>query len=140
MSKIFVGLRGSKEMVVQRHQLASVLGNIGVPVLSTHNVVLLMELAARNAVEGRLPEGMMTVGAMINLRHLAATPLGAKVRAEGCLRTIEGRRLLFDVVAYDEAEKIAEGENEQMIVSAERFVKAVIRKQVNIRMVKDEKS
>ena len=140
MSKIFVGLRGSKEMVVQRHQLASVLGNIGVPVLSTHNVVLLMELAARNAVEGRLPEGMMTVGAMINLRHLAATPLGAKVRAEGCLRKIEGRRLLFDVVAYDEAEKIAEGENEQIIVSAERFVKAVIRKQVNVRMVKDEKS
>ena len=140
MSKIFVGLRGSKEMVVQRHQLASVLGNIGVPVLSTHNVVLLMELAARNAVEGRLPEGMMTVGAMINLRHLAATPLGAKVRAEGCLRKIEGRRLLFDVVAYDEVEKIAEGENEQIIVSAERFVKAVIRKQVNVRMVKDEKS
>ena len=140
MSKIFVGLRGSKEMVVQRHQLASVLGNIGVPVLSTHNVVLLMELAARNAVEGRLPEGMMTVGAMINLRHLAATPLGAKVRADGYLKKIEGRRLLFDVVAYDEAEKIAEGENEQMIVSAERFVKAVIRKQVNVRMVKDEKS
>lgn len=132
MAEITVGIKGTKEMEVQRHHLASLMGNIGVPVLSTHHVVLLMELAARSAVTGLLPEGKMTVGTMVNVRHLAAAPLGAKVRAEGLLKRIEGNTLIFDVVAYDDSGKISEGENEQRIVSQEHFVRKVVQKQLNL--------
>jgi fluoroacetyl-CoA thioesterase len=117
MDEIRIGLRGSKEIVVTEKDLASVTGNIGADVLSTHCVVLLMELASRSAIEGLLPE--------INIRHFGAVPLGARARAESILTGISGRRLLFDVTAYDDFEKIAEGRNEQLIVPVAGFLRKV---------------
>jgi fluoroacetyl-CoA thioesterase len=131
MGKIEVGLKGIKEMVVEEKDLASFMGNMGADVLSTHRVVLLMEHAARKAIEGRVPEGKMTVGTLIHMRHLAATPLGAKVRAEAHLIEIDRARLVFEVVVYDEFEKISEGVNERFIVSVEKFLGKVKKKQVN---------
>ena len=125
MDEIRIGLRGSKEIVVTEKDLASVTGNIGADVLSTHCVVLLMELASRSAIEGLLPEGKMTVGTQINIRHFGAVPLGARVRAESFLTEISGRRLLFDVTAYDDFEKIAEGRNEQLIVPVAGFLRKI---------------
>ena len=130
MAEIEVGLKGIKEMVVERQDLASVMGNVGAEVLSTHRVVLLMELAARKTIEDRLPEGMMTVGTFIRIQHLAAAPLGSKVRAEARLKRIEGRRLVFDVAVFDEAEKLAEGENEQLIVSVDKFLSRIKKKRL----------
>jgi fluoroacetyl-CoA thioesterase len=130
MPKIHIGLRGEEEIVVERQDLASVMGNIGAEVLSTHRVVLLMELAARNAIKDRLPEGMMTVGTFIRIQHFAASPLGSKVRTEAFLKKIEGRKLVFDVVAHDEFEKIAEGENEQLMVSIGKFLDRVKTKKI----------
>jgi predicted thioesterase len=125
MDEIRIGLRGSKEFVVTEKDLASVTGNIGADVLSTHCVVLLMELASRSAMEGLLPEDKMTVGTQINIRHFGAVPLGARVKAESILTEINGRRLLFDVTAYDDFEKIAEGRNEQLIVPIAGFLRKV---------------
>jgi predicted thioesterase len=128
MAEIEIGLKGTQELIVGKEDLASYSGNIGAEVLSTHRVVLLMEQAARAAIRGRLPEGMMTVGTMIDMRHFAASPLGSKVWAEAVLREMDGRRLLFHVVAYDEMEKIAEGENERFIVSEKKFLEKVRKK------------
>jgi predicted thioesterase len=125
MEEIRIGLRGTREAVVTDKDLASVTGNIGADVLSTHCVVLLMELASRSALEGLMPEGKMTVGTQINIRHFGAVPLGARVRAESILTEISGRRLVFDVIAYDDFEKIAEGRNEQLIVSVAGFLRKV---------------
>jgi fluoroacetyl-CoA thioesterase len=130
MPHIQIGLRGEEKMVVERQDLASMMGNIGAEVLSTHRVVLLMELAARNAIKDRLPDGMMTVGTFIRIQHFAASPLGAKVRAEAELKKVEGRKLVFGVIALDEFEKIAEGENEQLMVSIDKFLDRVKRKRV----------
>jgi predicted thioesterase len=130
MPHIQIGLKGEEKMVVERQDLASMMGNIGAEVLSTHRVVLLMELAARNAIKDRLPDGMMTVGTFIRIQHFAASPLGAKVRAEALLKKVEGRKLVFDVIALDEFEKIAEGENEQLMVSINNFLDRVERKRV----------
>jgi len=129
MLEIEEGLTGKMEMVVEDQDLASFRGNVGADVLSTHRIVLLMEQAARNVIDGRLPADKITVGTMINLRHFAATPLGAKVRAEALLKEVEGRRLVFNVVVYDDVEKVAEGENERYIVSWDRFLERVSRKQ-----------
>ena len=125
MDEIRIGLRGSKETVVERKDLASEVGNMGAEVLSTHYVVLLMELASRSALEGLLPEGKMTVGTQINIRHFGAVPLGARVKAESILTEISGRRLLFDVTAYDDFEKIAEGRNEHLVVSVAGFLRKI---------------
>ena len=130
MSNIQIGLKGQEEMVVERKDLASVMGNIGAEVLSTHRVVLLMELAARNAIKDCLPEGKMTVGTFVRIQHLAAAPLGSKVRAEAQVKEIEGRKLVFELAVYDEFEKIAEGENEQLIVSIDRFLARIQKKTV----------
>ena len=126
-----IGLKGKKEMVVEPEDLASFGGNEGAEVLSTPRVILLMEQATRVAIEDTLPEGMMTVGTMIHMKHFAATPLGAKVRAEAQLREIDGRRLVFDVAAYDDVEKISEGVNERFIVSIDKFLEKVQNKRGN---------
>ncbi len=132
MPHIQTGLKGQEEMIVGHQDLASVMGNIGAEVLSTHRVVLLMEMAARNAIKDCLPEGKMTVGTFVRIRHLAAAPLGSKVRAEAQVTKVEGRRIVFEVAVYDEFEKIAEGENEQLIVSIDRFLARVQKKMSNL--------
>ena len=129
MKELKVGLKGEKEMVVKPEDLASFGGNIGAEVLSTPRVILLMEGAARDVVAEALPEGKMTVGTLINMKHFAATPLGCKVRAEAYLREMDGKRLVFDVTAYDEFEKISEGINERFIVSIDKFLDKVRKKQ-----------
>jgi predicted thioesterase len=69
---------------------------------------------------------------MVRFRHVAATPLGARVRAWAYLRQIRGRRLVFDVSAYDEWDKISEGENVQLIVSLEKFLERTQQKHQQI--------
>ena len=76
MTELEIGLKGEKEMVVQPEDLASFVGNVGAEVLSTPRVILLMEQAARDAVESALPEGKMAVGTLIKIKHYAAAPLG----------------------------------------------------------------
>lgn len=128
VARLELGLRGKQEMVVGTGDLASSMGNIDAEVLSTPRLIGLLEEAAREATSGCLPEGSMTVGTGVNVRHLAATPPGMKVWAEAVLKEIDRRRLVFDVVAHDEVEKVAEGEHERFIVPKERFVDRMKRK------------
>jgi fluoroacetyl-CoA thioesterase len=117
-----VGLKGEKEMRVERRHLTDT------DAFSTHSLVLLMELASRAAIENCLPEGKMTVGTMIRIRHFGISPPGSKVRAVSFLREIAGRRLVFDVAAFDGSVMIAEGRNEQLIVSTEKFLGRIEKK------------
>jgi predicted thioesterase len=122
---IRIGLTGEEEMIVTESDLASFAGNIGADVLSTHCIVLLMELAARRAIKGHIPKGKITLGTHVDIRHFSAAPVGARVRAVARLIAFEARTLHFYVAAYDEVEKLAEGENEQVIVSQDFFLKKV---------------
>lgn len=76
-----------------------------------------MELAARQAIEGRIPEGKITLGAHVDIRHFSAAPIGSRVRAVARLVALEGHKLHFQVAAYDNVETLAEGENEQVQTS-----------------------
>jgi len=130
-----VGLKGYEELVVSEKDLASFVGNLGVDVLSTHRVVLLMEMAARNAIAGHIPVGKVTLGTRIDIRHLAAAPLGAPVRAEAELTAVQGSRLFFRVEASDSFGKLAEGENEQIIVSLEGFKARLRQKEARLHWI-----
>jgi fluoroacetyl-CoA thioesterase len=85
-------------------------------------MVALMEAAAVQALSGSLAEGETTVGTRIEASHLAATPLGAEVRAEAELTAVEGRKLIFRIVAHDQQQKIGEGLHQRMIVARDRFL------------------
>ena len=117
-----VGLVGELTASVEPTMLASAIGSGGLDVFSTPSLIALMEHAARNAVEHLLAPDQLTVGVRVDVRHLAATPLGARVRARAELIEVAGRRLVFRVEAFDSQEKIGEGIHERAIVDPARLV------------------
>jgi fluoroacetyl-CoA thioesterase len=116
------GMRGEANTTVVHENTAAAVGAGGVEVFGTPMMIALMENAAWRAVVDALDEGYVTVGTLVNVRHLAATPLGQQVRALAELIEVDGRRLVFRVEAYDEQQKIGEGQHERYIVNLERFL------------------
>jgi fluoroacetyl-CoA thioesterase len=119
------GLCGEAMTVVAYENTAASVGAGGVEVFGTPMMIALMENAAWRAVAHSLKEGEVTVGTVVNVRHLAATPLGQQVRATAELIEIDGRRLIFNVEAFDEKRKIGEGQHERFIVNLERFIQRI---------------
>src|SRR5579875_1815584 len=116
-----VGMTGEATTVVVHENTAASVGAGGVEVFGTPMMIGLMEMASWLAVDKHLDEGYVSVGVLVNVRHLAATPIGQRVRATARLAEIDGRRLVFEVEAYDERQKIGEGIHERAIVNLERF-------------------
>ena len=104
-------------LVVPDERTADAMGNRGVRVFATPFVIALLEDAAAAMLRPHLPAGGASVGTMIEMRHLAATPVGMTVRARGTLLETDGKRFLFAVQAWDAKEKIAEGRHERFVVS-----------------------
>ena len=109
-------------MVVGQGHLASTYGSGSIDVLATPAMIALMEGAAARAVQPSLPAGQITVGTRVDVRHLAATPLGVEVRVRAELLEIDGRRLVFRVEAFDPQDKIGEGTHERTIVDPARLL------------------
>jgi predicted thioesterase len=91
-------------------------------------MVALMENAALSTVDPHLGEGFATVGLSLNVKHIAATPVGMEVTARAELVSIEGRKLTFRVEAYDDQEKIGEGTHERYIIELSKFLEKTARK------------
>ncbi len=117
------GVTGEATTVVVYENTAARVGAGGVEVFATPMMIALMEQAAWQSVANDLEPGYVTVGTLVNVRHLAATPPGQRVRAAAELVEIDGRRLVFKVEAYDEKQKIGEGQHERRIVNLDRFMK-----------------
>jgi len=126
--EIAPGLVGEVEIVVQPQDTADAFGNPGVHVLATPRLVALLEEAAIKAVAPHLPAGAGTVGTRLDVKHLAATPVGMRVRARAVLRQADGRRLVYDVEAHDDVEKVAEGTQERFQVTQAKFLERVAAK------------
>lgn len=124
------GLTGQAHTRVTEANTAAAVGSGGIAVFSTPMMIALMENAALQAVQPHLAAGESTVGSLINIKHMAATPLGMQVRAVARLDAVEGRRLLFTVEAFDEVEKIGEGSHERFVIQVERFLARVGQKGV----------
>src|SRR4030067_789349 len=122
------GLNGMSQMVVAEEDLVSRLGGVSVDVLSTPRLIQLLEAAAIETIKDYVPDGQVSLGTRVNIKHLSATPLGMKVTAHALLKGVDKNRLVFLVDAYDEKEKVAEGEHERVLVSKERFLQKVEKK------------
>ena len=132
MNSLEIGLSGTAEIIVLEKYTARNLGSGSLDVYATPAMIALMEQAASSAVELYLPVEHSTVGTNVNIRHMAATPIGMKVRAIAELIAIENRKLTFKVEAFDEAEKIGEGIHERYIVANNKFLDKLNSKKVTI--------
>lgn len=115
-----VGLTFEKTITVTESHTARHLAGKGIRVLSTPEMVRLMEECALEGVLPFLQPDQNTVGIRVEMRHLAATPLGMKVTARCTLVEIDRRRLLFQAEVHDELEKVGEGSNDRFIVDRDK--------------------
>lgn len=128
MTTLQPGLTGEQATTVTEERTARHLGSGGVSVFATPAMISLMETAAVNAIDHLLPEGQASVGTAINVRHLAATPLGQQVRARAEVIAVDRRRVTFRVQAWDESELIGEGEHTRFVIDLERFARGAGKK------------
>ncbi len=116
------GLTFTIEKNITENDTAKALGSGELEVLATPKMIALMEEASYKCVSGKLDAGASTVGTYLDIKHLAATPVGMKVTVESVLTEVDGRRLVFSVKAYDEGGLIGEGQHERFIIFSEKFV------------------
>ena len=128
MTEIEVGLAGSAALVVAEEHTAPRVGSGRIHVLATPVMINLIEAAALEAVERLLPPGHQSLGTLLNVRHIAATPVGMRVTARAEVVAVEGRTIRFRVAAHDERELIGEGEHERVVVNVAKFDQRVQRK------------
>ena len=126
------GVEGEIGLVVAEEHTAQHLGSGAVRVFATPQMVLLMEQASVAAADHLLPAGYSTVGAHLDIRHLAPTPVGFKVRAIAELIEVDGRRLTFHLQVFEEpfggAQLVGDGTHRRAIISTQRFGDGVAQK------------
>ena len=117
------GITGQGETMVTQENTAKTVGSGELDVFATPAMIALMEETAYKSVAEELDAGMGSVGTLMNVKHLSATPVGMKVTCQTELREVDGRRLVVHVEARDEAGFIGEGTHERFIVENEKFQK-----------------
>lgn len=125
MTTLLPGLNAELEITVSEADTATRWGSGLVPVYSTPALVGLMESASVKTLEDCLPEDQTTVGGHIDIHHLAATPVGMRVRARAELTAVEGRKLTFKIEAWDDTEKVGEALHERFLIDTQKFVAKV---------------
>jgi fluoroacetyl-CoA thioesterase len=123
MDTIHPGLAAEQVTTVTVEQTARHLGSGGIEVYATPAMIALIEAAAVAAIDPLLPVGQASVGMALDVRHLAATPLGEQVRARAEVTAVDGRRVTFHVEAWDAHEQIGEGTHTRFVIDVARFMK-----------------
>jgi predicted thioesterase len=126
--QVSAGARGEVVAVVTDGDTAVALGSGSLPVLATPRLLAWCEAATCAALDGRLPEGASSVGTSVRLEHLAASGLGEQVGVAALLTTVDGRRLVFEVVATDAGGAVVgRGTVERVVVDDARFLARLAR-------------
>ena len=115
------GLAGEADETVTAARTASYWGSGLVDAYGTPAMIALMENAAVAALQKWLPPGQSSVGTEVCVKHMAATPVGMRVRARATVAAVDGRKISFQVEAYDERERIGEGTHTRFIIDQPRF-------------------
>jgi fluoroacetyl-CoA thioesterase len=122
MRQIPLGTKGTFTLRVLPEHLANRFKDAMLPqVLATPVMILAMENAALNAIKPFLEAGESAVGTQIDVRHLAATPVGHNIRAEAEVIKTEGKRIVFKVSASDETEEIGNGTHQRTVIDLQSF-------------------
>ena len=124
---IQTGLTCKKKITVTPEMTAAAMGSGALEVLATPSMIALMEGTAQEAVQNLLEDGQGTVGTRIDVRHLAATPVGMEVTCTAEVTEVDRRRIVFTVRAKDEKEVIGEGIHERFVIENEKFLRSADR-------------
>ncbi len=122
MKPIPIGAKGSFTLLVQPQHLANQFKDAMLPpVLATPVMIMIMENAALNAIRGFLDPGESAVGTVVNVRHLAATPVGRLVTGEAEVTNVEGKRVAFNVRATEGDKEIGVGSHSRAVIDIAKF-------------------
>ncbi|MFI3325411.1 MAG: thioesterase family protein [Clostridia bacterium] len=123
-----IGLKGKSSTIVCENNTAKTMGSGELDVFATPAMIALMEQAAAKSVKEFLDETQSTVGTLMNVKHLSASPVGANITAESEIIEIDRKRLVFCVKAFDNGGVIGEGIHERFIIDAEKFMSKTLAK------------
>ncbi len=126
--EIRAGISGTAALVVGEEHTAPRIGSGKVHVLATPVMINLFEAAALAAIEHLLPPGYQSLGTHLDVRHIAATPVGMRIRASAVVKEVSGRTVRFRVEAHDDKELIGDGTHERVVVNVAKFDQRVQRK------------
>ena len=126
--EITVGMKGEAFTLAEREDTAKEVGSGDLLVYATPCMVALMEGAACEAIASCLSETQTTVGTMLNIEHISATPVGMEIRAEAEVTAVEGKVITFQVRAFDEAGEIGRGTHKRVLVSTQKFLEKAYNK------------
>ena len=121
ITELKVGMSSVAEDIVTEDKLANAMGSGSLAVYATPAMTCLMEKAAAELAQRCLPDGWTSVGISLRVAHKAPTPPGMKVRAEARVTAIDGRKISYEVHAFDETEEIGSGTHERFAVPSEKF-------------------
>jgi predicted thioesterase len=116
------GLRATVAETVTEDLTAERVGSGDVQVLATPVLLTVVERAALAALQGALEPGQTTVGARVELEHVAPTPVGARVEATATLEEVDGRRLRFSFSVTDPGGEVARGVHDRVVVQRGPFL------------------
>lgn len=117
-----IGDKGTVTVKVTKENCASAIGSGALDVFATPSMIALMENAACEAIKASLQPGESSVGTKVNISHLKASALEDTITATATLTEIDGRRLVFEVVANDSKGIIGEGSHERFVINVEKFL------------------
>jgi len=126
------GLRGEATLVVGEEHTAPSIGSGKVHVLATPVMINLIEAAALQAIEHLLPAGFQSLGTHLDVRHIAATPVGMRVRATAVVEGFSERTITFRVEARDEIDLVGDGVHERVVVNVAKFDQRVAGKKAKL--------
>ncbi len=130
--KIPLGLTCEKTFKVDRKYSAREVGSGDVDVLSTPSLIAFMENTAFECVKKFLPKDYTTVGVEVNIKHVKPVPMNSKVTVRASVALVNGRKIVFKVVAYLDSVEVAEGYHTRYIVDLERFLEKARKMSSNI--------
>lgn len=117
-----IGIKHTITEFVTAENTAATVGSGLLPVYATPSMIALMEKCAAECVAPYIEEGKSSVGTLLHVKHLSASPIGIRITCTATLTGIDGRKLLFTVEAADEKGPIGEGTHERFIIDIDRFM------------------
>ncbi|MBO5313592.1 MAG: thioesterase family protein [Clostridia bacterium] len=117
-----VGKSFTVKIKVEEKDTARVVGSGTLDVLATPRMIALMEEASYKCIAQDLESGTTSVGTLMNVSHMSATPVGMEVAAVAEIVKVDGRKIEFTVEAYDEKGMIGQGHHERFVVNEEKFI------------------
>jgi fluoroacetyl-CoA thioesterase len=125
---IKTGMSFEQTFTVDEEHLANHIGSGSVRVLATPWMIAFMERVSHQLLVKHLPEGYSSVGSVVEIQHIAPSPLGSRVKIRAEVVKVSGLQVSFEVMAWDESEQIGKGSHLRVVIQPERFLKRVASK------------